>query len=452
VARRDELTPAERAWGIAAARYEGVTYQPEVVLIEEGPNAVRAMSANGLEWTLDARAAHSGDLEPGKVLYATSRVVGRVLAATRRGDDVVVVLGPVQLTDVIKAARVELSTPLDPSQLIEYQAPDYPGSVSKSATPLVPAADGSGAAPRFFVRSALARVGDRLEQDLVTPGFGVRGFGINALGTPTQMALGVAWKANGLDFSAVARMGLQTPRLDFKLHIADGAILVCELMLSGAAGLMMDLAASAAPGARNINDIVHVPADFSIPLIGQSVPSFAVTLRQSFLVKTGFTAAAALRAGGSYTVTGSIGVGYKGGQPTFAPPSLTPAVHLVDSLQGASRAIAGLNFTHQMRVIVGLGAFGFVTGPYFSLSNAAGITRQTDLDRWTYCRQSDVVMFLSAGIGYFMPRVVVDGINAVLRLINLGEIANEGGIQIVDGHRLVEHHVAQPQSNACRPR
>jgi hypothetical protein len=287
----------------------------------------------------------------------------------------------------------------------------------------------------------------------VTPSYAEHGFGINAIATPTQVGLGVAWKRDGLEFTGVGKMGLQAPRLDFKLHIADGRLLVCELTLTGAAGITMDLAAKAARGAKNVADVVAVPADFSIPLIGKSVPSFAVTLRQAFLLKTGFTAPADLSANGAYTVTGIIGVGVRnGGPPDVKAPTLTADVHMVDSLTGPSLAVAGLNFTHQFRVIVGFGAFGFVTGPYFTVSNAVGINRGTDLDLKVPCRQSDVIMFIDAGVGYFMPRVVVNGINAVLGLLNLGKIASEGGISLLDERRLVEHHVAQPKNVACRVR
>ena len=73
-------------------------YHPDVVIVEGGPDAVRSVSANGLVWTIKGDAGHAGDLAPGKILFVTGRSAGRVLGVHRDGDDLVVTIGPVELT------------------------------------------------------------------------------------------------------------------------------------------------------------------------------------------------------------------------------------------------------------------------------------------------------------------------------------------------------------------
>src|SRR5258708_7502258 len=51
----------------------------------------------------------------------------RGLPAERKGNDLAVVLGPVELTDVYKEAHVTVDQPLDLNSMIAYPAP-YPGA------------------------------------------------------------------------------------------------------------------------------------------------------------------------------------------------------------------------------------------------------------------------------------------------------------------------------------
>ena len=48
----DQLTDAEKRYGMAAARNPNVTLQPDVVLMPGGPKAVRAQGDNGFTWTI----------------------------------------------------------------------------------------------------------------------------------------------------------------------------------------------------------------------------------------------------------------------------------------------------------------------------------------------------------------------------------------------------------------
>jgi hypothetical protein len=123
-----DMTPSEQKFGIAPKRGPGVEYQPDVILMEHGDQAIRAASSNGLSWTFDANAPQVSDFQVGKIVFATGRAVGKVLALERNGNDVSVLLGPVQLTDLVKRGKFSYHQPLDLSQAIAYVSPDYPGA------------------------------------------------------------------------------------------------------------------------------------------------------------------------------------------------------------------------------------------------------------------------------------------------------------------------------------
>ncbi|HKP30421.1 MAG TPA: hypothetical protein VJU15_13500, partial [Gemmatimonadales bacterium] len=73
---------------------------------------------------------------------------------------------------------------------------------------------------------------------------------------------------------------------------------------------------------------------------------------------------------------------------------------------------------------VGIGVAGFSTGPYGFLNTSVSITRGSDAGILTgplACRQGSIAMGLGAGVGYSMPAVVTDAINAILRALNINK-------------------------------
>jgi hypothetical protein len=128
--RFSDMTESEKRFGIAPKRGPGIEYQDDIVLMEHGDQAIRSFSSNGLSWTFDANAPQVNEIQPGKIVFATARAVGRVLALERHGDQVSAILGPVQLTDLVKRGKFAVDMPLDLSQAIAYAAPDYPGAAN----------------------------------------------------------------------------------------------------------------------------------------------------------------------------------------------------------------------------------------------------------------------------------------------------------------------------------
>jgi len=127
--KKSELSVAEQKYGIAPTPDPSVTYQPDVIVVGGGADAIRAQSANGFIWTIDGNAPHAAELVAGKIFFMTGRAVGRVLDVRKDGGNLVVVVGPVDLTEVIREAHVRIDMPIDFGEAIAYTTPDTPGRV-----------------------------------------------------------------------------------------------------------------------------------------------------------------------------------------------------------------------------------------------------------------------------------------------------------------------------------
>jgi hypothetical protein len=120
------LSESEMKYGIAPQRSSAVEYQPDVIIMEHGDKAIRSIASNGMEWEFDANAEHVSEFQEGRIVFATGRAVGRIISLKREGDSVKAILGPIQLTDVIKNGKFKMDSPISADNVISYVAPDYP--------------------------------------------------------------------------------------------------------------------------------------------------------------------------------------------------------------------------------------------------------------------------------------------------------------------------------------
>lgn len=120
------LSESETKFGVAPQRSSAVEYQPDVIIMEHGDKAIRSISSNGMEWEFDANAEHVSEFQEGKIVFATGRSVGRIISLKREGGSVKAILGPIQITDVIKNGKFKMDSPVSADNMISYVAPDYP--------------------------------------------------------------------------------------------------------------------------------------------------------------------------------------------------------------------------------------------------------------------------------------------------------------------------------------
>jgi len=429
------LTPNEIRFGVSPTRNKDVTYQPGVIIMERGAEAIRSYSANGMTWTIDASAPHAAEIQPDKILFATGRAVGRVLAVERAGTDIAVTLGPVELTDVIEEVHIAYRGTLNPATMISYYAPDYPGTSIDLSTPtrtsmvkrdstttswMQAGADDFRVLP---VGSILPAGGGGKIGPLDEFAIGDFSFVPNCCG-----GLGVTqrYKRDGLDFTATAQLVLHDPAFSFHLDIAHG-LKTAEIELTGVGGILVDFKGATNADITQIDRAFSLPVDLSFPIGGIAVP-FSATFRQSILLQTAFTVKqAALHAVGEYELGGAIKAGYSNGQLTATAPAFgRTKQNLAQSIGGVSAGVNALVLGYGGKMIVGLGAFGLAVGPYVSINTTIGTTRGSDLQvplvGYT-CRTGQFKMWLDYGVGYALPDVVVKALNAFLSLFHAKPIS-----------------------------
>jgi hypothetical protein len=441
-ATKSEMSAAEVKFGIAPIPDATVAYQPDVIVVGGGADAVRALNPNGFIWTIDGSAPHARELAPGKIIFLTSRAVGRVIDVRGDGGNLVITVGPVAITDIIKKANIRVDMPVDFGEALTYTAPDLPGRAIPSA-PRAAAArvwPDSGAAVTnvaYITESRSAGAGQApapASPPPVAPVPDVSSL-VNFKVSPVADSSGVGLRATsdggGMKISAQATVHLASPRLNVNLDIDDAAIKESTLELAGAAGLTLQFEAGTSVGLKaNVSGRLQPDTDFSIPIIGLGPVPLAVTVRQQFIIKTALGVRdATISAVGDYTFGGSFKVGYAAGKwGVFGPLGFSAKQSMLQSAGGISIAASGLDMAHQMKVIAGVGAFGFATGPYFAFNSSVGVFKGSDLGM-VKCKEATIVVSLAGGVGYFIPKPVADAFNFVLRALNIQyRINGEGGL------------------------
>ncbi len=427
-----KLTLNERRWGISPTLNDKVTYQPGVIIMEHGSDAVRGMATNGLTWTIDARAPHANEIAVDKILFATDRVVGRVLKVDRIGDDLQVVLGPVELTEVIKECDLAAKQPIDLASMLVYEAPDLPGATTHDSgdvqttfvVPKTPVLFASYDQAQAFRNNP---VFDELKAILID----------QFLFIPVccqNIGITMGHKDASVEMTATAAVELSpTPWVEFHLVIHGASIYTASVELHGVTGFRVSLMADASPGSvRNIDKPFFLPVDWRFPITGMAVP-VSVVFRQTLKVTTLFTASTStIEAEGEYAFDGSFFAGKKNGGSWTAtgPDNVTLVKNLGSTLKGASVGVNGLVFAYGAKVIVGIGAYGFVTGPFVGYNTTVSLEKgsQMTVAAMPPCRGVTYFNELKYGVGYQTPKVFVDGLNFFLHLINIKPVTGEGGV------------------------
>ena len=442
--KTSELSDAEKKFGISPEQAPGLTYQPDVVMLRSGVNAIKSLSEDGLVWTLDPRAEGIDTIQPGKVLLLSTKAAGRVLGVNRTSAGVEVVLGPADITEIVREGDFSIDQPLDLTDTLQMALPsafDPPrpvdpivASVFRSDT------EGFIISPVRFLQQPAA------EHDFrVIPMASVKGVGAELRSKP-----------GGVLMVAQFLFKLEQPNLDVKLKIEPTGVKHALVELQGAAGLEASFEAAApGPNARNINADRPASVDLFIP-INFGVP-LAIHVRQAFRVQTAFASTGTVKAHGVYAMSGGIGAEYtrgadgKGKFSVNGPSGFGTKEALLANMDGAAFGPVGIVFVHQVNVMVGLGVAGFVAGPYVYDNNAVTAAKGSALSRplTPECRRETVTMAVGAGVGWRIPSIVAKVINDILKVFKItAEIKDSGGVQ-TDPVRLVDTGWYWPKMQAC---
>jgi len=424
-----KLTPNELKWGISPTRNAQVTYQPDVIIMEHGSDAIRAMASNGMTYTIDANAPHADEIKVDKILFATGRVMGRILKVDSTPEGLAVTLGPVEITDVIKDCDMKSDQELDFSSAVVYTAPDYPGATTEDKP--TETSLGVPEVPAYFASYQQAA------QATAGPTFGaplqmfIKDFMIIPV-CCKGLGITIARQGAGVTMQASATVQLSNPHVVFALVIRNGTIYTAMVQLKGTAGFRVNFQARTDAGVTgNIKRNFFVPVDNTFPLLGLAAP-LSVVIRQTLRVETIFSAqTGTLEATGEYGFTGDFKAGKENGGAWMAqgPTSVTTKQNLANTLTGVSMGVNGLVFAYGAKVIVGVGAFGFVTGPYVGYNTVIGVNKSPDLPGALPCGSGTLNTSLRYGVGYQIPQVVSDVINVFMHALGVKEINSEGGYE-----------------------
>ncbi len=469
------LSDTEKKFGVAPSRGPDVVYQDQVVLIEHGDKVIKSIAADGMNWTLDATDPRVAALKEGDIVFATTDCVGQILKLTRTGNDVSVILGPAQLTDIIKKGNFQYDAPFDLDAMTAVEDPDFPGTFGSPYFDQMKQAQAAGAgssgsqAPLVIEKASYYIVSP---QGVWRPMRTVRRDGTVVLpameapiGPPAVLrtsfspqapdhtfnnvlsatacftncgGLGVRLSANraGLKIDIFVVLRLATPQFSFALHL-DGPTPRAHIELSGGAGFLMTIQGTTDPTfTSNLNETGAVPVDLTLGLQFGAVP-LVLHYHQDVSLATAFSAkTSVLRAREDLRVTGKLGFDFDGARFTPLPLSAEFNTDPSHDVNGISMGINSIVAAISQRLLMGVGRGGFAVGPYVSLTTSATALKQaTEASHLMLaqpatgdCTQATLVMQVYGGIGYALPKVVVTVVNFFLKIFHAKPISETGSL------------------------
>ncbi|WP_422769762.1 hypothetical protein ACN28C_23910 [Plantactinospora sp. WMMC1484] len=425
---------AGSTYGYGPLRDGSVRYQPDVVLVEGGPEAIRSASADGTTWTLEADTPGAGDLEPGRIMYATSRAVGRVVQVRRDGGDLAVTLAPVTLTEVFRDAHFRSDRRLDDAALVYQEIPELPGAVSVPAgtrspedavTPIgrtsggaaipVSYASGDGATTLVALRPVrLAPAGGGRLPPARERNFAVTVGDWEAQPYRTQGKLGlkIGYAADEnlkvyIDFA----MNVADLRVRADVPISNGRIgSAATFAIDGIRSISVDVSAGAANGADDNRKVrVEVPVEINIPVPGEPL---VYSNTWKFIVTTGLSGRnTTVKAAGEWAVNGTIGMI----DGALQKPTLSVVRSIMDSITGISIGPSGLAFAVETKIQFGIGMPAAFAGPYAKLVVDLGVTNGSALGApLARCVSASLNAKVGGGFGVTASSVAIEELQKLL--------------------------------------
>jgi hypothetical protein len=396
-----DVEDAHPSYGLPAVPAPpGVAYQPDVVVVPGGAGAVREVSADGLVWTVDAEAVE--DLDPGEVMFLTSRATGRVVRVDERGDAAAVTLAPIQLQELIRDGDLDLDVPLDLSAATVQPVPDLPGAAGDPEP-------GDSDVPLNLRRVAAApgKLPPAKDKVDVTVGDWSVGGGLDAKGLTLSLAYkpGQVFKGTAELFLAMSR-----PRVRMGAKIVGGALSGgVSTSLSGITALDVTVAAGVEGGVGDNRKVrLEVPVELlNRPVVVGGVP-MVMTIKMKIFIETALSGKnSTLTAHGRWSLDGPVGL--TGTTP--AKPGFGVVDSIIESIGGIAVGPSGLVLGFEFKFMTGVGIPGASTGPYGKVRASIGITNGSALGApLARCRRADLVIKGGGGLGLSLGTSVTKAI------------------------------------------
>lgn len=448
VGRPDPTAQGDAAadrFGTAADPNPDVTYQPDVVVLPSGPDAIVAGSADGLAWTLDPGAQGVDGLDEGQVLFASSRVVGRIVSLDPTDQGVVATLAPVELGEIVKEGTLEFDQELAVNDLAAQVIPEALGALQP--------ADGPPGARSRPIAGSLPLLPDRSLVPMQTEGPGlpapsvarsvrvqVQPFDVSLATKEGEISVSVGYVGSH-DIVLGIKAGVRSKGAKVKAtgfaELVDGEITDSSVYLDGLTDLFVEVDAGVGSEVDR-----HRKAALEIPIELLTVPIVVAGVPTTFTIK--FKVAAELdfkSKNTTLTTRGRFGIGGSMGGSTG--PAATVELGVLDALAGVGLGNSSMKVAVEMKASWGVGAVGFTAGPYAKLRLEVGAVRAGDMNIVS-CRASSTVLKHSFGVG-----IGLSSTTAKLIQDHLGRRVKLEGERTLRETKLLDQRRSQPTAAVC---
>lgn len=467
-------TSAELTYGRAPSQDGRLEYQPDVVIVGGGAASIRAASVDGVSWLIDGRAPHAGEIVEGKVMFLTTRAVGRVLRVERRGVDLAVVLGPFEITDVIRNGRIKVHQAIAAGTVVTQLRPNAPDAVRLEAPALSSTAFGGtrGEPAQLVMRPvSLVLVGqDAPQPPPATEGFCAAGmqctlppatrtpagsvkvepFTFEAEFTDDSKTVGVNGtvsysKPGTMEWSGVLGVTFDKGAIDVDCVIQGGKVTSSHAHLVGLRSVRIKAAAGSVTGEHTAKARLAFPIEYNIPVPAE--PPFNLNFQFKAIVELAWTGKNSTISGeGEITFDGSpLGIDISSSGSTLRDGGAKVSKEPVDHIEGVSMGPTGFVFAAQLKVLYGLGTSALSAGPFAAVTVSTGLTNGSSIGI-VQCKQASVDVVVGGGVGYKIEPAVVGVLKAILPDLKIGSEASAGYVS-----KSVLHGVkSRPEVAACR--
>jgi hypothetical protein len=407
------------AYGLAPTRDPSITYQPDVVLVGGGSSAIRWATDDALTWAIDRSAPGAADLAEGKVMFASSVAVGRVAQIEDQGDVRLVTLAPIGLTELIRDADLHLDQDLDLAAAAYHQLPaDMPTEVPDASPNASASPEANLGGPAGAIGMALPTVrlaayapvqpptrvqtaADRLTFPTRTcPEVGIGDWSVEPCIDPTGVTLTVDRKLDQhLKLGVVLKLPITKLHLRTGTLVRDGKLVESSGVLEGIKGIDISLSGGVGNGAQdNAKVKLEIPLEIETASIVVGGIPLKMLIEAKFTVDTAFSGKnSTLTAHGSYALDGPLGI--EDGKPLV--PILTVREGILDSMGGITVGVSGFVFGAKFKYQGGIGLYGFVVGPYATITISVGIGQGSVIGApLAQCKGATLGVWVGAGAGY----------------------------------------------------
>jgi hypothetical protein len=414
-------------YGLGPRPDRSMTYKPDVILIEGGPQVIRGVSADGLTWSIDANAAGADRLKPGTIMFATSQAVGRVVRLAARSNVLNVTLSPVDLGEVIRDGRLVLDQVVPLESLTLFEAPQIAEGYEDIASNQLVAHDMDRSTMRFSPamhrltppgtiigadRISLTSQGSGAKEaaaDLNQKSTTVGDWSLTAdksggtaglraeRGLAGAKTVGAGKTIAGTDLMVAldAHVELSGLRVVADIPVTRGEVGTSHFRVYGVEGLVMNVQAGSVNGlSDNRKARIEFPIQLRQNVIIGGFPA-VLTQKFRFLVHTAFTAKNGnITASGEWDVDGSMGID---GQTVTLPTVTARGTKLIDSIMGVSVGVNGIvvAVSFEFGLVFGLPIAG--AGPTASSITSLGLTNGSSLGI-VQCKQVSITSDVNAGV------------------------------------------------------